>query len=277
MIVTADHGNCEVMVDPETGGPHTAHTLNPVPVVLVGGPPGARLRDGRLADLAPTLLAADGRGAAAGDDRAEPDRAGMRRARAPPARGCSPDRAGRRRTAPAERSAAAAARLAEAERGARRRARGGARTGWRRSAARSRTTRRRCAALRAAVTAAAARRARRWRWTLAARRDEITRLLAALQAVGRTPPPARALHPRGPARARRGRRRCSARLTPGAAGRGRRAGRGSSTGCEAARRLRARGRGDAGGGAGGAQRRRGASLRGRSRPRAGAGGAGRRR
>jgi 2,3-bisphosphoglycerate-independent phosphoglycerate mutase len=56
MIVTADHGNCEVMIDPETGGPHTAHTLSPVPVVLVGAPPGARLRDGRLADLAPTLL-----------------------------------------------------------------------------------------------------------------------------------------------------------------------------------------------------------------------------
>lgn len=56
MIVTADHGNCEMMVDPETGGPHTAHTLNPVPVVLVGGPANASLRDGRLADLAPTLL-----------------------------------------------------------------------------------------------------------------------------------------------------------------------------------------------------------------------------
>jgi len=56
MIVTADHGNCEVMVDPVTGGPHTAHTLNPVPVIVVGGPAGARLRDGRLADLAPTLL-----------------------------------------------------------------------------------------------------------------------------------------------------------------------------------------------------------------------------
>ncbi|MFN3578377.1 MAG: 2,3-bisphosphoglycerate-independent phosphoglycerate mutase, partial [Tabrizicola sp.] len=56
MIVTADHGNCEVMVDPVTGGPHTAHTTNPVPVILVGGPEGARLRDGRLADLAPTLL-----------------------------------------------------------------------------------------------------------------------------------------------------------------------------------------------------------------------------
>ncbi len=57
MIVTADHGNCETMIDPATGGPHTAHTTNPVPVVLVGGPPAARLRDGRLADLAPTVLA----------------------------------------------------------------------------------------------------------------------------------------------------------------------------------------------------------------------------
>ena len=56
MIVTADHGNCEVMVDPVTGGPHTSHTTNPVPVILVGGPPGATLRSGRLADLAPTLL-----------------------------------------------------------------------------------------------------------------------------------------------------------------------------------------------------------------------------
>jgi len=57
MIVTADHGNCETMGDPETGGPHTAHTLNPVRVILTGGPAGATLRDGRLADLAPTVLA----------------------------------------------------------------------------------------------------------------------------------------------------------------------------------------------------------------------------
>ncbi len=58
MIVTADHGNCELMVDPVTGGPHTSHTTNPVPVILTGGPPGAVLRTGgRLADLAPTLLA----------------------------------------------------------------------------------------------------------------------------------------------------------------------------------------------------------------------------
>lgn len=57
MIVTADHGNCECMVDPETGGPHTAHTTNPVPVALFNGPAGAQLRQGRLSDLAPTLLA----------------------------------------------------------------------------------------------------------------------------------------------------------------------------------------------------------------------------
>ncbi len=57
MIVTADHGNCETMVDPVTGGPHTAHTCNPVPVVLVGGPEGVKLRSGgRLSDLAPSLL-----------------------------------------------------------------------------------------------------------------------------------------------------------------------------------------------------------------------------
>lgn len=56
MIVTADHGNCEQMLDPETGGPHTAHTTNPVPVILVGGPRGRRLAHGKLTDLAPTLL-----------------------------------------------------------------------------------------------------------------------------------------------------------------------------------------------------------------------------
>jgi 2,3-bisphosphoglycerate-independent phosphoglycerate mutase len=56
MIVTADHGNCDVMIDPETGGPHTAHTMNPVPVIVVGAPAGTRLRNGRLADLAPTVL-----------------------------------------------------------------------------------------------------------------------------------------------------------------------------------------------------------------------------
>jgi 2,3-bisphosphoglycerate-independent phosphoglycerate mutase len=56
LLVTADHGNCELMRDPATGGPHTAHTTNPVPVLLIGGDPGTTLRDGRLADIAPTLL-----------------------------------------------------------------------------------------------------------------------------------------------------------------------------------------------------------------------------
>ncbi|MDO6522012.1 2,3-bisphosphoglycerate-independent phosphoglycerate mutase [Shimia thalassica] len=56
MIVTADHGNCEVMVNPQTGAPHTAHTTNLVPVILFNGPEGATLNAGRLADLAPSLL-----------------------------------------------------------------------------------------------------------------------------------------------------------------------------------------------------------------------------
>ena len=57
MIVTADHGNCEQMWDPVTNGPHTAHTVNPVPVIVMGGPQGQTIRQGgRLADLAPTVL-----------------------------------------------------------------------------------------------------------------------------------------------------------------------------------------------------------------------------
>ncbi len=55
LLVTADHGNCEMMRDPVNGGPHTAHTTNPVPVFLAGGH-AASLHNGRLADLAPTLL-----------------------------------------------------------------------------------------------------------------------------------------------------------------------------------------------------------------------------
>jgi 2,3-bisphosphoglycerate-independent phosphoglycerate mutase len=57
LLVTADHGNCEMMRDPQTGGPHTAHTTNPVPVFCLGAPAGAKLHDGILADLAPTVLA----------------------------------------------------------------------------------------------------------------------------------------------------------------------------------------------------------------------------
>jgi 2,3-bisphosphoglycerate-independent phosphoglycerate mutase len=56
LLVTADHGNCELMRDPATGGPHTAHTTNPVPLLLIGGG-SVSLADGRLADIAPTLLA----------------------------------------------------------------------------------------------------------------------------------------------------------------------------------------------------------------------------
>lgn len=56
LLVTADHGNAETMFDAKTGGPHTAHTLNVVPVVLTGVRE-MTLHDGRLSDLAPTLLA----------------------------------------------------------------------------------------------------------------------------------------------------------------------------------------------------------------------------
>ena len=55
MLITADHGNAETMEDPITHEPHTAHTLNRVPVVVLGAGP-RRVVDGRLADVAPTLL-----------------------------------------------------------------------------------------------------------------------------------------------------------------------------------------------------------------------------
>ncbi len=57
VIVTADHGNCEMMIDPETGEPFTAHTANPVPFYLVDDRfKGAKLRQGILGDIAPTGL-----------------------------------------------------------------------------------------------------------------------------------------------------------------------------------------------------------------------------
>jgi len=57
LIVTADHGNAEQMIDPETGGPHTAHTTNPVPFVILDGKSALSLRDGgALCDVAPTIL-----------------------------------------------------------------------------------------------------------------------------------------------------------------------------------------------------------------------------
>jgi len=57
-IITADHGNAETMIDPVTGGPHTYHTTNPVPFILVSDDGGGRLKaNGSLRDIAPTLLA----------------------------------------------------------------------------------------------------------------------------------------------------------------------------------------------------------------------------
>jgi 2,3-bisphosphoglycerate-independent phosphoglycerate mutase len=57
LIVTADHGNAEMLIDPETGGPHTAHTTNPVPFVVVDWEQEQRLRpNGALCDVAPTIL-----------------------------------------------------------------------------------------------------------------------------------------------------------------------------------------------------------------------------
>ncbi|MCD8255667.1 MAG: 2,3-bisphosphoglycerate-independent phosphoglycerate mutase, partial [Oscillospiraceae bacterium] len=56
ILITADHGNADCMIAAD-GQPHTAHTTNPVPLVVVGAPAGCALRPGRLADLAPTLLA----------------------------------------------------------------------------------------------------------------------------------------------------------------------------------------------------------------------------
>jgi 2,3-bisphosphoglycerate-independent phosphoglycerate mutase len=61
LLITADHGNAEMMMDPATGQPHTAHTTNPVPAILVNGGGAGRnapisLHNGKLADVAPTLL-----------------------------------------------------------------------------------------------------------------------------------------------------------------------------------------------------------------------------
>ena len=57
MLITADHGNAEMLIDPATGGPHTAHTTNPVPFILVSDEKNVTLREGgSLRDLSPTLL-----------------------------------------------------------------------------------------------------------------------------------------------------------------------------------------------------------------------------
>ncbi|HYL64722.1 MAG TPA: 2,3-bisphosphoglycerate-independent phosphoglycerate mutase, partial [Candidatus Methylomirabilis sp.] len=60
-IITADHGNAETMIDPATGGPHTYHTTNPVPLILVSENNSSALKPGgSLRDIAPTMLAALG-------------------------------------------------------------------------------------------------------------------------------------------------------------------------------------------------------------------------
>ena len=56
LCITADHGNCEQMLDKETGAPFTQHTTNPVPFVLVNARYPHTLRKGKLCDIAPTLL-----------------------------------------------------------------------------------------------------------------------------------------------------------------------------------------------------------------------------
>ncbi|HZI23119.1 MAG TPA: 2,3-bisphosphoglycerate-independent phosphoglycerate mutase [Gemmatimonadales bacterium] len=56
VLVTADHGNCELMIDPTTGGPHTAHTTNPVPFLIVGDGATALRQGGALCDVGPTVL-----------------------------------------------------------------------------------------------------------------------------------------------------------------------------------------------------------------------------
>jgi 2,3-bisphosphoglycerate-independent phosphoglycerate mutase len=56
VIITADHGNCEMMIDPLTGGVHTAHTTNPVPLVAVRSNAASLRTGGALRDVAPTVL-----------------------------------------------------------------------------------------------------------------------------------------------------------------------------------------------------------------------------
>ena len=78
VLITADHGNLEVMADPGTGQPHTAHTTDPVPFILFGEQ--VKLRDqGLLADVAPTVLQLLIIAQAGRDDRAESYRMSPRR------------------------------------------------------------------------------------------------------------------------------------------------------------------------------------------------------
>jgi 2,3-bisphosphoglycerate-independent phosphoglycerate mutase len=58
MLITADHGNAEMMADPATGGPHTYHTTNPVPFIVVAenSKQFTLKADGSLRDISPTIL-----------------------------------------------------------------------------------------------------------------------------------------------------------------------------------------------------------------------------
>jgi 2,3-bisphosphoglycerate-independent phosphoglycerate mutase len=59
LLVTADHGNAEMLIDPATGGPHTAHTTNPVPLILITDAPNGTVSlrpEGSLRDISPTIL-----------------------------------------------------------------------------------------------------------------------------------------------------------------------------------------------------------------------------
>jgi 2,3-bisphosphoglycerate-independent phosphoglycerate mutase len=55
-VIIADHGNCEQMIDYETGNPHTSHTTYPVPIILIGTDKNIKIKEGSLSDVAPTLL-----------------------------------------------------------------------------------------------------------------------------------------------------------------------------------------------------------------------------
>ena len=141
LLVTADHGNCELMSDPVTGGPHTAHTTNPVPVMLMDGTRGAAGRPPRRPRADPARP--DGPRAAGGDDRAlAARRVGL--ADGGKAARPAPRRAAHRRRLPRAPAAAcgrgARSRARDAARGrsggcARRRPRNG---GWRRRGSRPR-------------------------------------------------------------------------------------------------------------------------------------------
>ena len=58
MLITADHGNAEMMIDPATGGPHTAHTTNPVPFIVIAEDAKQYMLkpNGSLRDISPTIL-----------------------------------------------------------------------------------------------------------------------------------------------------------------------------------------------------------------------------